>query len=95
MQYFTYPKGSCLDELDSGLCQDARDLKFVLFNSKETLDDLRAIVSSNADNFIDKMSINVFKTLLRSILLIGAGLVHAKELKDIISIIQGINVFKF
>lgn len=93
MEYFTYPKGSCLDELDSGLSQDSRDLKFVLFNSKETLDDLKAIVSSNADSFIDKISINIFKTLIRSILVIGAGLVHAKELKDIICIIQGILIF--
>ena len=93
MEYFTYRKGSCLDELDSGLCQDSRDLKYVLFNSKDTLDELKTLVSSNSDGFIDKISINTFKTIIRSILAIGAGLVHAKELKDIISNIQGI--FKF
>ena len=93
MQYYTYRNGTCLDELDSGLCQDSRDLKFVLFNSKETLDELKILVSSNVDNFIDKMSSSAFKTMIRSILVIGAGLVHAKELKDIILNIQGTYFF--
>ena len=94
IQYFTVPGASALDELDGTLAQDARDLKYVVFNSKETMDELKNLVShqlaaQSQSAVMDRAGINVFKTLIRNILVIGSGLVHTKELRDIFLFLQG------
>ena len=84
-----------LDELDAGLATDARDLKYLLFASKETLDEYRSLVaiqltSLGLGNIMDRAGLNPFKTLIRYCLALGAGLVHSKELKDIFVNLQGV-----
>ncbi len=86
--------GGPLDELDAVLATDSRDLKYLLFASKETLEEYRGLVgmqltSLGLGNIMERAGGQAFKTLVRYCLGLGAGLVHTKELKDLFVNLQG------
>ncbi|RKO86449.1 acidic fibroblast growth factor binding protein, partial [Blyttiomyces helicus] len=88
IRYFTTPTTSALLELDASLAQDARDLKAIMLNTKETIEELRNIVSSAATPPIFPLPAAAFKALLRNALSIASGLSHSKELRDVFISLQ-------
>ncbi len=85
-----------LEEIDSSLAQDARDLKTILFNSKEIIDEYRNLVlthlaSQGAAHILDRSSNShnaAFKVILKNILNLGAGLANTKEVRDILGTVM-------
>ncbi|KAI8907287.1 acidic fibroblast growth factor binding protein [Gorgonomyces haynaldii] len=80
-------------EIDAILSHDARDLKTVLFNHKETIEPFRRIVNQYLEqqghaDISEKGGINAYRVLIKNILMLGIGLGNGKELRDIFSTIQ-------
>ncbi|RMX40839.1 hypothetical protein pdam_00006525 [Pocillopora damicornis] len=75
-------------EFDRGFLQELRDLK-VFVNDKEIVDEHRSLVCNDiAKRFTKKLAKSVennFKNLCRGLLTIAAGLIHSKEVKDVLS----------
>ncbi|TPX58282.1 hypothetical protein PhCBS80983_g03225 [Powellomyces hirtus] len=88
MTNFTHPTTPILDDLDATLSQDARDIKSILFTQKGLLDDYRTLVASKMSPVPANFSDSTFKTILRGVLVVGAGLAHRKELRDVFVTIQ-------
>ncbi|KAI8928049.1 acidic fibroblast growth factor binding protein [Entophlyctis helioformis] len=95
IQYFTASPASVLDELDANLAQDSRDLKSVLYNSKDTLDQLRSATVAHLaqighPHIMERPSpaTNAFKVLLRNILTLGASLTNSKDVRDLFATLQ-------
>ena len=76
-----------LDDLDSSLFQDARDLKSIIFNSKDTLEEFKSALNGQNVQAGLKLVRNVFVIasgiffFLSSYLVLG--LTNSKEQKDI------------
>ncbi|KAI8848973.1 acidic fibroblast growth factor binding protein [Chytridium lagenaria] len=88
MQYCTSQTTAAVPDMDVALAQDARDLKAVMFNRKEVLEEYRLIIqtrlqASERANIFEKCGVSSFKVLLRNVFSIGSGLSYTKELKDI------------
>ncbi|KAI8807357.1 acidic fibroblast growth factor binding-domain-containing protein [Cladochytrium replicatum] len=75
------------EEVDLGLAQDSRDIRTLLFNSKDVMDDYRGIVTRRiagaSASAIEKGGDKAFKLVLRNVLGIGAGLGNNRDLRDI------------
>ncbi|KAH6593451.1 hypothetical protein BASA61_004288 [Batrachochytrium salamandrivorans] len=93
MIYFTASPKNVLEELDPVLAQDSRDLKSILFNSKDTLEQLRLAVASHLavlgqPHILERAGVNAFKVILRNITSIGASLSNNREIRDLFATIQ-------
>jgi hypothetical protein len=87
VRYFTI-SGSVPDEIDGALAQDARDLKTILFNHKDTLDSLKAAMfaklsSEGCAYVLENSGLNAYRILLRNILTIGSELANGKQFREI------------
>lgn len=75
-------------EFDRVFLQELRDLK-VFVNDKDIVDEHKSLVCIDiSKKFTKKLTKSVeanFKTLCRSLLNIAAGLIHSKEVKDVLS----------
>lgn len=75
-------------EFDRVFLQELRDLK-VFVNDREIVEEHRSLVCSDiAKRFTKKLAKSVesnFKSLCRALLNIAAGLIHSKEVKDVLS----------
>ena len=85
--YFTL---SDPDEIDASLSQDARDLKTVLFNHKESIEPFRNQVSQLLINqgyvtLVEQGGLQAYRILLKNILMLGASLGNGKEFRDLFS----------
>jgi hypothetical protein len=90
MQYITAQSSSALEDIDNTLAQDSRDLKTVIVNHKDIVDDFRNLVvahlaASNQAYVMDKCSSGSFKNILRNVFALCTGLNYNKELRDIFS----------
>ena len=89
MKHFTTPSASAIWDIDMALSQDARDLKSIVVNHKDILDELRSLVTNhlsavhNNSNIMEKCSQNAFKIIMRNVFTLGSGLSYNKELRDI------------
>ncbi|KAL2917362.1 hypothetical protein HK105_203026 [Polyrhizophydium stewartii] len=93
MTHFTASTKTVLEELDASLAQDSRDLRALLFNSKETLEQLRVataaqLASLGQQHILERAGASAFKVLLRNIMSIGAGLINNREIRDLFATIQ-------
>ncbi|KAJ3278743.1 hypothetical protein HK104_002066 [Borealophlyctis nickersoniae] len=93
IQYLTNSAASSFDEIDPSLAQDARDLKTLIYNQRDVLEEFKTIVTDHLANLghahiMDKGGQTPFKILIRNILAIGAGLNHGKEFRDIFLSLQ-------
>ncbi|KAI9100619.1 acidic fibroblast growth factor binding protein [Phlyctochytrium arcticum] len=88
IQYFASPTFATpiLDELDTSLAQDARDLRSILFNQRGVLDEYRSLVSTHlaqaGGGLILERGGAAFKLLLRNILVLCTSTCHSKDLRD-------------
>ena len=94
LKYLVIPNTSPFDGLDDVLAQDARDLRSIIFNSKEVTEELKNLAwnhlnESNQGHVMERAGIVLFKTLLRNVLTLGSGILQSKELKEIFIGIQG------
>lgn len=75
-------------EFDRGFLQELRDLK-VFVNDREIVEEHKSLVCSDiSKRFTRKLAKSVennFKNLCRALLNIAAGLIHSKEVKDVLS----------
>ncbi|KAJ3092228.1 hypothetical protein HK102_009542 [Quaeritorhiza haematococci] len=94
IQYLTVSGSAGLEELDLSLAQDARDLKAVIFNHKEIMEDYRQAVTidlaaTGHGAIMDRAGQAAFKVVLRNILSIVSGLSHSKDQRDLfVSIVE-------
>ncbi|KAI8815847.1 acidic fibroblast growth factor binding-domain-containing protein [Fimicolochytrium jonesii] len=90
MQRFAHPTTPILDDLDSTLSQDARDIKSLLFNQRGVLDEYKAAPPATTTSILSPTSSpdTLFKTLIRGVLSIGTSLQHRKELRDVFQTIH-------
>lgn len=89
MTHFTDPTP---DDIDAALAQDARDLKTILFNHKDTIEPFRASVTArlialDMQRLADTGGANAYRILLRNILTLGSSLLNAKEFRDLFTAI--------
>ncbi|KAJ3397390.1 hypothetical protein HDU92_008381 [Lobulomyces angularis] len=88
IKYLTISPDAVLEELDAGLIQDSRDLKTIIFNSKEIVEEFKSKIIvhlSQTPTIMEKGQNNALKVILRNILVIGSGLSNNKEQRDIFS----------
>ncbi|KAL7749874.1 hypothetical protein RI367_004750 [Sorochytrium milnesiophthora] len=82
------------DDIDEMIAQDAREVRAVFLASKDLLDEYRSVVTRQLSASTDPTSPATvssssdqiqtqFRTLVRNVLSIGAGLSQSKEMKDI------------
>jgi hypothetical protein len=104
MELWCFPSNTC--EFDQKLPQTIRDIKGLLLNDKDALQEFRALTVDtilksegrvlsmqfrSSDIISKEKSIAQFRTFLRSILRIGTSLGNPKELKDVfINIVEKI-----
>ncbi|KAI9331360.1 hypothetical protein BDR26DRAFT_870384 [Obelidium mucronatum] len=80
---------AAIDDFDMGLAQDARDLKTILVNHNKTLDEFRArqlqtVTATASSSTTSPPGIRTaFKTILKNMFGVGAGLSYNKELRDV------------
>ncbi|KAI8833255.1 acidic fibroblast growth factor binding-domain-containing protein [Chytriomyces cf. hyalinus JEL632] len=88
MNYFTMPSSSAIPDVDMNLAQDARDLKSLIVNHKDILDDFRARVLSHLQTqqqqcILLQQQQQQSEPPLPPTIFIGAGLSYNKELRDV------------
>ncbi|KAI8590404.1 acidic fibroblast growth factor binding protein [Geranomyces variabilis] len=94
MTQFAHPTTPVLEDLDGTLSQDSRDLKAMFFTQKGVAEDYRALVAGTlapahpslvaSERAFDQ----TFKSIVRGALVIGAGLGHRKDLRDVFVTLQ-------
>ncbi|KAJ3042482.1 hypothetical protein HDV00_007253 [Rhizophlyctis rosea] len=96
IQHFTHPTTPPLEDLDPQLSQDSRDLKTVLLNQKEVLEDLKTSLHRHLSSQQQKPHIlsspqnatNALKVVMRNVFSLGGVLTNGREFRDVFLILQ-------
>ncbi|KAI9146392.1 fibroblast growth factor intracellular binding protein [Paraphysoderma sedebokerense] len=86
MRFWTTSSAFAMEDVDPTIASDVREVKAIFLNSKDNMEEYRQLVSNNlpSDSVTTEKSLQTqFRTLVRNVLGIGAGLSQSKELRDI------------
>ncbi|KAL5037742.1 hypothetical protein, variant [Batrachochytrium dendrobatidis JEL423] len=93
MTYLTASPKTVLEEFDAVLTQDSREIKTIIFNSKDTLEQFRIamtlhLAALDQQHIMEKAGANALKIILRNIITLGASLSNNREIRDLFAAIQ-------